>query len=37
VGELNPLAAVLSGRLGLEGDFGLAMRLASMFGVSPPR
>ncbi len=31
-GELDPTAAFMSGRLAVEGDMGLAMRLASVFG-----
>lgn len=31
-GELDPTAAFMSGRLSIEGDMGLAMRLASVFG-----
>jgi len=31
-GDLDPAKALLSGRMDLEGDFGLAMRLAAMFG-----
>jgi len=30
--ELDPAKALLSGRMDLEGDFGVAMRLAAMFG-----
>lgn len=32
-GELNPVQAVLTGRLDLSGDFGVAMRLGEMFGI----
>jgi hypothetical protein len=35
-GELNPVKALLSGRLDLQGDFAVAMRLASMFGQASP-
>ena len=35
-GELNPAVALLSGRLDLEGDFAVAMRLAAMFGQPSP-
>lgn len=31
-GELDGPAAVLGGKLGVQGDFGLAMRLSEMFG-----
>jgi putative sterol carrier protein len=31
-GELDPTAAFMSGRLAVEGDMGLAMRLASLLG-----
>jgi putative sterol carrier protein len=31
-GELDPVKALLSGRMDLEGDFAVAMRLAAMFG-----
>lgn len=31
-GELDPTAAFMSGRLAVEGDMGLAMRLASVLG-----
>ncbi len=31
-GELNPIQAVMTGRLDLRGDFGVATRLADMFG-----
>ena len=31
-GDLDPAKALLSGRLDLEGDFAVAMRLAAMFG-----
>ncbi|HEU4975188.1 MAG TPA: LLM class flavin-dependent oxidoreductase [Baekduia sp.] len=34
-GELDPVSAVLSGRLELHGDFGVAMRLGEMFGQAP--
>ena len=30
--DLDPGAALLTGRLDLEGDFSLAMRLGEMFG-----
>ena len=30
--DLDPVKALLSGKLDLEGDFGLAMRMAQMFG-----
>lgn len=33
-GELDPVAAVLTGRLKLAGDFTVAMRLGAMFGQS---
>jgi hypothetical protein len=35
-GELDPAKALLSGRLDLEGDFAVAMRLAAMFGQDSP-
>jgi predicted lipid carrier protein YhbT len=35
-GELDPAKALLSGRLDLEGDFAIAMRLAAMFGQPSP-
>jgi hypothetical protein len=35
-GELDPVKALLSGRLDLAGDFAVAMRLASMFGQPSP-
>ena len=35
-GELDPAKALLSGRLDLEGDFTVAMRLAAMFGQGSP-
>ena len=35
-GELDPTKALLSGRLDLQGDFAVAMRLASMFGQASP-
>jgi len=35
-GELNPAKALLSGRMDLEGDFAVAMRLAAMFGQPSP-
>ena len=31
-GDLDPTAAFMSGRLSIEGDMGLAMRLASVLG-----
>jgi putative sterol carrier protein len=31
-GDLDPTAAFMSGRLAIEGDMGLAMRLASLLG-----
>jgi len=31
-GELDPAKALLSGRMDLEGDFAVALRLAAMFG-----
>lgn len=31
-GDLDPTAAFMSGRLAIEGDMGLAMRLASILG-----
>lgn len=31
-GELDPVKALLGGRLELDGDFGVALRLAAMFG-----
>ena len=31
-GELDPTAAFMSGRLAIDGDMGLAMRLASVLG-----
>ncbi len=31
-GDLDPTAAFMSGRLKIDGDMGLAMRLASVFG-----
>ena len=31
-GELDPTAAFMSGRLAIEGDMGLAMRLATLLG-----
>ena len=31
-GQLDPTAAFMSGRLSIEGDMGLAMRLASFLG-----
>ena len=31
-GDLDPAKALLSGRMDLEGDFAVAMRLAAMFG-----
>ena len=34
--ELDPAKALLSGRLDLEGDFVVAMRLAAMFGQASP-
>ena len=34
--DLDPAKALLSGKLDLEGDFGLAIRLAEMFGQPPP-
>jgi putative sterol carrier protein len=34
--ELDPAKALLSGRLDLEGDFAVAMRLAAMFGQASP-
>lgn len=36
-GELDPVSAVLTGRLELHGDFGVAMRLGEMFGQGSPR
>ena len=35
-GELDPAKALLSGRLDLEGDFAVALRLAAMFGPTSP-
>ena len=35
-GDLDPAKALLSGRLDLEGDFAVAMRLAAMFGQASP-
>ena len=35
-GELDPAKALLSGRLDLEGDFAVALRLAAMFGQPSP-
>jgi len=35
-GELDPAKALLSGRLDLEGDFAVAMRLSAMFGQPSP-
>jgi alkyl sulfatase BDS1-like metallo-beta-lactamase superfamily hydrolase len=35
-GDLDPAKALLSGRLDLEGDFAVAMRLAAMFGQPSP-
>jgi putative sterol carrier protein len=35
-GDLDPAKALLSGRMDLEGDFGVAMRLAAMFGQPSP-
>ena len=35
-GELDPVKALLSGRLDLAGDFAVAMRLAAMFGQDSP-
>ncbi|WP_187369414.1 LLM class flavin-dependent oxidoreductase [Baekduia soli] len=32
-GDLDPVKALLTGRLDLEGDFGVAMRLGAMFGL----
>jgi hypothetical protein len=34
--DLDPVKALLSGRMELEGDFALAMRLAQMFGQPSP-
>jgi SCP-2 sterol transfer family len=34
--DLDPVKALLSGRMELEGDFALAMRLARMFGQASP-
>jgi putative sterol carrier protein len=34
--DLDPVKALLSGRMDLEGDFALAMRLAAMFGQPSP-
>lgn len=34
--DLDPVKALLSGRMELEGDFALAMRLAQMFGQRSP-
>jgi putative sterol carrier protein len=34
--DLDPAKALLSGRLDLEGDFAVAMRLAAMFGQPSP-
>ncbi|MHC0054866.1 SCP2 sterol-binding domain-containing protein [Actibacterium sp. D379-3] len=31
-GELNPTAAFMTGKLSLDGDMAMAMKLASMFG-----
>jgi hypothetical protein len=36
VRDLDPAKALLSGRLDLEGDFAVAMRLAAMFGQPSP-
>ena len=35
-GELDPGAALLSGRMDLEGDVALALRLGELFGPPPP-
>jgi putative sterol carrier protein len=35
-GDLDPVKAVLTGRLELAGDFAVAMRLGEMFGQPPP-
>jgi hypothetical protein len=34
--DLDPVKALLSGRMELDGDFALAMRLAQMFGQASP-
>jgi putative sterol carrier protein len=34
--DLDPVKAVLTGRLELEGDFAVAMRLGEMFGQPSP-
>ena len=34
--DLDPVKAVLTGRLELAGDFSVAMRLGEMFGQPPP-
>ena len=31
-GDLNPMAAFMSGKLKIEGDMGVAMKLSSLFG-----
>jgi putative sterol carrier protein len=33
--DLDPVKAVLSGRLSLAGDFGVALKLGEMFGQAP--
>ncbi|HKR98288.1 MAG TPA: SCP2 sterol-binding domain-containing protein, partial [Candidatus Dormibacteraeota bacterium] len=35
-GELHPAAAMMQGRIELEGDFGVAARLGEMFGGPSP-
>jgi putative sterol carrier protein len=35
-GDLDPVKAVLTGRMELAGDFAVAMRLGEMFGQPPP-
>jgi putative sterol carrier protein len=35
-GDLDPVKALLSGRMDLEGDFAVAMRLGEMFGQRSP-
>ena len=36
-GELDPTAAFMSGRLTIDGDMGLAMRLGSLLGMTAGR
>jgi hypothetical protein len=35
VGQLDPMKALLAGRLDVEGDFGIASRLGELFGRRP--